>query len=359
MGAHVVADALAEVVGADVLLEHAHDRRTLFVRQDVVHAFGIGRGLDFVFDRAGAVQRVDVVGGGAVEGEALPDLPVGAVGVGGRRFHERGEGFLEPQAFPPLHGDEVAEPHVGELVGDHGNRTLLFRLGGLVFVDEEQNFAERDGAGVLHSAEREVGDRQHVDLVAEVRHAEVVRQPAQTEHGGIERERDLVASAGPVHDAHGHAIDVDRVGGFELAHAERQQVRRHQRGRGVGDLNEAVAQVRAAGLGHRRDGKQVVGDFEGDFEHGLVGGLVPAGEAASSVGRLELGGGDRVLGAVVVGEAAAVEASELVVEDAVEGDVDREVARGDRFVDGERESLRCFVECNRGGLLGVALAHDC
>src|SRR3712207_9506532 len=34
-------------------------------------------------------------------------------------LHERGEGLVEPDAVPPLHGHEVAEPHVGELVVDH------------------------------------------------------------------------------------------------------------------------------------------------------------------------------------------------------------------------------------------------
>ena len=58
------------------------------------------------------------------------------------------------------------------------------------------------------------------------------------------------------------------------------------------------------------------GDVEGDREDGLAVGLVEAGEGAAGVGRLELGGGQGVVDAVVVGVGRPVEAVELVVQDA-------------------------------------------
>ena len=32
-----------------------------------------------------------------------------------------GEGFIEPEVVPPLHGHEVSKPHVAELVLDHSH----------------------------------------------------------------------------------------------------------------------------------------------------------------------------------------------------------------------------------------------
>ena len=61
-----------------------------------------------------------------------------------------GEGLVEPQVVPPLHGDQVAEPHVAQLVLDHhaeesqlGDRHVLFRAHDLIGVS--------DAANVFHS----------------------------------------------------------------------------------------------------------------------------------------------------------------------------------------------------------------
>ena len=97
--------------------------------------------------------------------------------------------------------------------------------------------------------------------------------------------------------------------GLERPHHEGHQVRRHLHGGGEAD-------PAAPGAGPRRllhDGAvrvrgQTVVDDQGHVEGGLAVGLVPAGEGAAGVGGLHLGGGDDVLGPVVGGERAAVEA---------------------------------------------------
>ena len=80
-------------------------------------------------------------------------------------------------------------------------------------------------------------------------------------------------------------------------------------------------------------------DHERDAEDGLQVGLVPAREGPPAVGGLHLGGGDDALGAVVVGEGRAVEAAELVVEDAAE-------ARGGACT---RPGSMASAEAERGG----------
>ena len=136
-------------------------------------------------DESESVSKADA----ALEPERRPALPVGRVGVAGGDLHERGERLVEPDPVPPLHRDEVAEPHVGQLVGDDIGDQLALALGGRGRIDEQQVLAERDAAQVLHRAGGEVGQRQQVDLVARIGDAVVVLEPAQAERADVERER--------------------------------------------------------------------------------------------------------------------------------------------------------------------------
>ena len=57
MDRQVVADAVAELVLTQVLLEHAQDGRTLLVGEDVEHALGIARRHDLELDRSRADEE--------------------------------------------------------------------------------------------------------------------------------------------------------------------------------------------------------------------------------------------------------------------------------------------------------------
>ena len=114
----VVAHAGAERVGAEPPLEHAQDRAALLVREDVEHAVGVFGRDHLVLDRARVRERVDVERGRAAEREVVPRLPLGPVRVDAEVLHERRERLVEPDAVPPLHRHEVAEPHVRDLVHD-------------------------------------------------------------------------------------------------------------------------------------------------------------------------------------------------------------------------------------------------
>ena len=52
-----------------------------------------------------------------------------------------GEPLVEPEIVPPLESDEVAEPHVGQLVGDHRGHPLLVGGGGGLGVVQEIGFS--------------------------------------------------------------------------------------------------------------------------------------------------------------------------------------------------------------------------
>src|SRR5690606_28991414 len=122
------------------------------------------------------------------------------------------------------HGHEVAEPHVGQLVGDDVDDRLQLGLGGRGRVDEQEALAEGDAAQVLHRPEGEVGDGDEVELVARVGQVEPVGEVPQGELADLKGEAGQVLLAGRADHPQGHAVDVDRVGGHQRADHEGHQV---------------------------------------------------------------------------------------------------------------------------------------
>jgi hypothetical protein len=106
-------------------------------------------------------------------------------------------------------------------------------------------------------------------------------------------------------------------------------------------------------LGAVGEGAQSGGDVESDAEDGLAVGLVEAGEGPAGVGGLELGGGQGLGGPVAVGEGRSVEAVQLVVQDAGEGDGDRDGPRSHRGGEGEDDAFGRLVERDGGGHHGA------
>ena len=92
-----------------------------------------------------------------------------------------------------------------------------------VGIEQQARLAERDAAEVLHRAEREVGERDEVALLARIRDAVVVGEERDRERADVERELREVPSAGDVRDAHRDAARVDRR---RSARADRRPTRR-------------------------------------------------------------------------------------------------------------------------------------
>ena len=110
--------------------------------------------------------------------ERRPRLGVlGGLGLAQHRG-ERRERLVEPQVVPPLHRDEVAEPHVRHLVQHGLGAPLVGRPGDLAAKDVV--LQERHRARVLHRAGVELGNEQLVVLAERVRHAEVVVVEAES-----------------------------------------------------------------------------------------------------------------------------------------------------------------------------------
>jgi hypothetical protein len=109
-------------------------------------------------------------------------------GLGGDAQREvLGERLVEPQVVPPAHRDEVAEPHVRQLVHDRARP-----LGALGVGDsraEDHRVAERDAAGVLHRAGVELGHEGLVVVAERVADAEQLVEGVERLAGDLEQLR--------------------------------------------------------------------------------------------------------------------------------------------------------------------------
>ena len=132
----VVGDAAPIGLGAQVALEHSQYAAALFVGNDVEHSLTVRRVRHGVFDRAGRMKRVRSLCGGAKDAERVPLSPGRVEVVGGEGLHVGGERLVEPETVPPLHGYQIPEPHMGDLVRNHIDDSFALRLGGGIFVNQ-------------------------------------------------------------------------------------------------------------------------------------------------------------------------------------------------------------------------------
>ena len=304
-GAHqIVEGGVAVGVFGEIVPQTRQERLAAHVGDQLLEhgsALGVGDSVEVHLHR----RQVRDVGGDRVRGGQLI-LPVGprllhvrecrpGAGVFGRRglAQHRGEGgerLVQPQVVPPLHGDQIAEPHVRHLV-QHGLATALVR-GASHLGAEHVILEEGDRARVLHCAGVEFGHEQLVVLAERVRHTEI---------GVVEAEALLGLGEQPlgVHvlRQRGAAVDAQRdaavrvgVGVGPLGVRARDQgdeVGAHARGGGEGVPHHRAGRLRVE-RGAVGDDLPILRRGDGDVVGGLEVRLVEAGEHPLGVGGLEL-----------------------------------------------------------------------
>ena len=290
MAPHVEAHAVAELLGSEEVLDHAHDGGTLLVRDRVEVLRRLGDAAHFAVDRVRVGERVECQGARPVVLEALPEPPLRPPVVDDAIGHPGGERLVQPEVVPPRHRDEVAVPHVRELVRDHLARPLVLVERHGRRIEQEQRLAEEHRAGVLHRTGLEVRHGHEVELAVRIRDVEVLLEATQRLGRGLEPELGQVTLPRRVPDADRDVSEASLGGRLERTDGEGEQVRRQQWCRREAD-HVAVGPVvlgldRAVG-----DRTEAVRHGDGETEPRLERGLVEAREDTTGVGRLALAEG--------------------------------------------------------------------
>src|SRR5256885_14946983 len=103
-------------------------------------------------------EGVEVERARVLRDEVAPVAPLWIERGGRLLAYEGRERFVEPEVGPPPHRDEVAPPHVRELVRRGAERALQDLDGRVALVRGEETRAIGDRARVLHRAGLEIGD---------------------------------------------------------------------------------------------------------------------------------------------------------------------------------------------------------
>ena len=323
-------------VAVQVVVDTFEELRAAHVEcQLLQHGGALGVG-DAVEVDVGVVEVVDRgddwVRGGQLILAQRPALLTGAEGgpgvvpfggfSSGQRGGEFGEGLVEPQVVPPLHGHVVAEPHVGQLV-QHGHHAALGqRVGHLGF--EHVGVADGDHADVLHGARVVFGNVDLVELGVRVGHAPGLGVEREALLGDVEQVVDVLREglgqrlSAVLGHRHGATVFVQVFGvPFGVrAGADGGQVGAHHRGRL--EVPQTGAFVRLVAEGAVEGFARIV--LDGGNRH--VGGDDPAGGSE----HLEIEGGLQVRLVEHGVDAARVRHLELGVQvDVAIGRVDRAV----------------------------------
>ena len=131
-----VVDPSSELLGTHEVLQHPEHTGTFTIGYSVKQLGDLIWISDFL-DNGMAVQlSVQIHHILKINVEKLSfHLPVWVIVSHSLVLHVAGEPLVKPEIVPPLESDEVPEPHVGQLVGDHrGHPLLVGGGGGLVVV---------------------------------------------------------------------------------------------------------------------------------------------------------------------------------------------------------------------------------
>ena len=120
--------------------------------------------MDLRHDGMGIGQSVAAhrAGGGGSD-KILPDLPFWIGSVGGFEVHECREALVQPEVVPPSHSNQISEPHMSNLMGDHVSYRLS-RADARVLVYMQENFSVGYRPPVFHCAVGKFRDGYVVEL---------------------------------------------------------------------------------------------------------------------------------------------------------------------------------------------------
>ncbi len=120
MTRQIPVQAFAERFLAQKVLQHSNHRCAFAVADGIKELADFSGVLDCLLDGVGVLQAVQAQRPVGVHiHELRPHLPLGEQPVDRLVAHPRCEALVQPQVVPPFHSDQISEPHMSHLMGDH------------------------------------------------------------------------------------------------------------------------------------------------------------------------------------------------------------------------------------------------
>lgn len=131
-----------------------------------------------------------------VDDESGPGVPLGEEVIDSQGTNPGSESLVEPEVVPPLHGNQVSEPLMGNLVGNGDGDLLLEAQVRSLLVEEKGDSAVGDKTPVFHGASIKVRDGKVVQLGEGVCGSEDFGKVLEDLGGDLEGEATLLLQAG-------------------------------------------------------------------------------------------------------------------------------------------------------------------
>ena len=338
------------------LFQHSDNRCALTVADGIKKLAYFSRVFNFLLNGVGVLESVQAQSPVGVHIDELgPHLPFREGPIHRLGAHPGGETLVEPQVVPPLHSDQVAEPHMGHFVGYHLSDSLPGARRGVIRVHQQSGFPISDAAPVFHRSGGKVGDGNMVQLLQGVGYAEVIVEEGQHSRRSFQGETALflLASGGP--NTYPGVVDCFLFNVGQVSDDKGHKVGGHNRS--PGKHYGFVARIQPRRVNYRRvgDGHHLRRYIKGQLKSCFAGRLVPAGEGAAGVGGLKLGGSQVGRFPFRVDVLAAVKAPQLVVERACKAQVQLGCARLNGVGKGQGNRFPSSVQGNGGGALAAAV----
>ena len=173
MRRQVVVHALAERLGALVILRHLQHAPRFAIADAVEHLVDLIRRIGLCADRPRHALRVIVERAIQAGGVILRNVPLGVPHRDRLGLHPGREPLVEPDVVPPLHCHHIAKPLMRHFMRDHVGNSLLRLDRRRLLVDQQIGFAIRDRAEILHRPCFKVRQADHVELRHRIANAEV------------------------------------------------------------------------------------------------------------------------------------------------------------------------------------------
>ena len=206
---------------AHLLLAHhgfqlAHHHRGFLVNDATIKATRVFEVFEFLLNGVAALRAIFRIGSWLMpQQKAQLVIDFGKRGIDNLGSHKIGKNFLKPYVVEPVHGHQIAKPHVGRFVGDQAGATQ-FLVFCRIFIQHQAGFAVKNRADVLHTAILKAGHEGKIEFGKRQFDSGIIFHPLNGMDVQVKNAGQVALYLGLVGFAvkHGHAAAIAGLGCF-------------------------------------------------------------------------------------------------------------------------------------------------